>query len=91
MNIKTPEEASPAVSPQHGEDSREGQVEDQLFALARGVCSEERPHVSRQHPSRSWVVDAFDHAEALQGIENSEEGPTPIPQSSNSAVRSFVS
>ena len=71
------------VTPQHGEDSRERQVEDHLFVLTRGG-------ISRQHPLRSWVVAAFDHEEALQSIENSAESPTPMPQSSNSAVFQFL-
>ena len=64
------EVTSRPASPQHGQDSREGQVEDQLFALARGVCSEERPHFSCVGSSMLSTMNK--HCKALKAQQRAQ-------------------
>ncbi|CAJ1408433.1 unnamed protein product [Effrenium voratum] len=78
------EEASPAVSPQHGEDSREGQVEEPVPADGprdeepdspghdwHPDSEEDSPAVSPQHgeDSREWQVEEPVPADAWRGFK----------------------
>ncbi|CAJ1374034.1 unnamed protein product [Effrenium voratum] len=86
------EEASPAVSPQHGEDSREGQVEEPVPADGprdeepdspghdwHPDSEEDSPAVSPQHgeDSREWQVEEPVPAD---GPRDEEASPAVSPQ-----------